>query len=178
MSVDLQPEPVQTEPDFVQYEVVDRVATIWLNRPEVKNCVNWTLLQQFGEALERAERDPDVRVVLIRGRGHTFCAGADLKMLDAEFLGTTNNSVEIAQVSARIWGRAFSLAKPTVAVVEGYAVAGGFELMISCDFAVVADDAKIGDYHIRRALFGGAGLELIGEDAAFLTKAMLFARPA
>jgi enoyl-CoA hydratase len=44
-----------------------------------------------------------------------------------------------------------------VAVVEGYAVAGGFELMISCDFAVVADDAQIGDYHIRRALFGGAG---------------------
>ena len=124
MSVDLQPEPVRTEPEFVQYEVANRVATIWLNRPEVKNCVNWTLLQQFGGALERAEQDPDVRVVLIRGRGPRF-AGADLKMLDAEFLGTTNNSVEIAQVSARIWGRAFNLAKPTVAVVEGYAVAAG-----------------------------------------------------
>src|SRR6201993_18985 len=135
MSVDLQTEPVRTEPEFVQYEVADRVATIWLNRPEVKNCVNWALLQQFGERLEQAERDPDVRVVLIRGRGPTFCAGADLNMLDSEFLGTTNNSVEIAQVSARIWGRAFSLAKPTVAVGEGYAVAGGVELMISSDFA-------------------------------------------
>ena len=157
MSVDVHRETVRTEPEFVQYEVADQVATLWLNRPEVKNCVNWALLEQMGEALDRAERDPEVRVVLIRGRGHTFCAGADLKMLDSEFLGTTNNSVEIAQVSARIWGRAFTLAKPTVAVVEGYAVAGGFELMISCDFAVVADDAKIGDYHIRRALFGGAG---------------------
>src|SRR5205807_6039639 len=78
-------------------------------------------------------------------------------MLDAEFLGTTNNSVEIAQVSAKTWVKAFELQKPTVAVVEGYAVAGGFELMISCDFAVVADDARIGDFHIRRALFGGAG---------------------
>jgi enoyl-CoA hydratase len=104
MSVDLQREPVRTGSEFVQYEVTDRVATIWLNRPEVKNCVNWALLQQFGEALEQAERDPDVRVVLVRGRGHTFCAGADLKMLDADFLGTTNNSVEIAQVSARIRG--------------------------------------------------------------------------
>ena len=47
--------------------------------------------------------------------------------------------------------------QPTIAVVEGYAVAGGFELMISCDFAIAADDAKIGDFHIRRALFGGAG---------------------
>jgi len=157
MSLSLDAEAVRTQPEFVQYETADQVATIWLNRPEVRNCVNWDLLQQFGEALERAERDQDVRVVLIRGRGNTFCAGADLNMLDAEFLGTTNNSVEIAQVSARIWGRAFNLQKPTVAVVEGYAVAGGFELMISCDFAVVADDAKIGDFHIRRALFGGAG---------------------
>ena len=144
-----------TEP--IQYEVADQVATIWLNRPEVKNCVNWALLTQLGEALDRAEDDPDVRVVLIRGRGNTFCAGADLNMLDSEFLGTTNNSVKIAQVSARTFDKAFNLSKPTIAVVEGYAVAGGFELMISCDFAVVSDDARIGDFHIRRALFGGAG---------------------
>src|SRR6476620_10835686 len=143
--------------EVIEYEAADGVATIWLNRPQVKNCVNWALLTQLGAALERAEADDAVRVVLIRGRGGTFCAGADLNMLDAEFLGTTNNSVRIAQVSARTFDRAFNLAKPTVAVVEGYAVAGGFELMISCDFAVVSDDAKIGDFHIRRALFGGAG---------------------
>src|SRR5919206_1403528 len=143
--------------EYVQYEVEDGVATIWLNRPEVMNCVNWGLLTQLGQALERAEADDAVRVVLIRGRGNTFCAGADLNMLDAEFLGTTNNSVRIAQVSARTFDRAFNLAKPTVAVVEGYAVAGGFELMISCDFCIAADDARIGDFHIRRALFGGAG---------------------
>jgi enoyl-CoA hydratase/carnithine racemase len=143
--------------EFIQYEVAGGVATIWFNRPEVRNSVNWELLMQLGAALDRAEDDDEVRVVLIRGRGRTFCAGADLNMLDAEFLGTTNASVKIAQVSARTFDRAFNLAKPTVAVVEGYAVAGGFELMISCDFAVVADDAKIGDFHIRRALFGGAG---------------------
>jgi enoyl-CoA hydratase/carnithine racemase len=143
--------------EVVQYEVEDGVATIWLNRPEVKNCVNWDLLTRLGAALDRAEDDANVRVVLIRGRGHTFCAGADLNMLDSDFLGTTTNSVKIAQVSARTFDRAFNLSKPTVAVVEGHAVAGGFELMISCDFAIAADDAKIGDFHIRRALFGGAG---------------------
>jgi enoyl-CoA hydratase len=147
---------VATE-EVIQYEVEGGVATIWLNRPEVKNCVNWALLTGLGELLDRAEEDDDVRVVVIRGRGHTFCAGADLNMLDSEFLGTTNNSVKIAQVSARTFDRAFNLSKPTVAVVEGYAVAGGFELMISCDFAIAADDARIGDFHIRRALFGGAG---------------------
>src|SRR5918911_4041434 len=143
--------------EVIQYEVEDGVATIWLNRPEVMNCVNWGLLTQLGEALDRAEDDDRVRVVLIRGRGNTFCAGADLNMLDSQFLGTTNASVKIAQVSARTYDRAFNLAKPTIAVVEGFAVAGGFELMISCDFAIAAQDAKIGDFHIRRALFGGAG---------------------
>ena len=77
MSVQLQAEPVGVEPEFVQYEVADRVATIWLNRPEVKNCVNWGLLQQFGDALERAERDPrragradpGPRAHVLRGRG-------------------------------------------------------------------------------------------------------------
>ena len=157
MSVQMQVEEAVVDTDVIQYEVSDGVATIWLNRPEVKNCVNWDLLMGLGAALERAEDDEDVRVVVIRGRGHTFCAGADLNMLDSQFLGTTNNSVKIAQVSARTFDRAFNLAKPTVAVVEGHAVAGGFELLISCDFCIAADDAKIGDYHIRRALFGGAG---------------------
>jgi enoyl-CoA hydratase/carnithine racemase len=146
-----------TEQEFVQYEVADGVATLWLNRPEVKNCVNWQLLTQLGAALDRAEEDDDVRVVLIRGRGNTFCAGADLNMLDSDFLGTTNASVKIAQVSARTYDHAFNLAKPTISVVEGHAVAGGFELLISTDFCIAADDAKIGDFHIRRALFGGAG---------------------
>src|SRR4051794_2087084 len=156
MSVQEQVENL-TEHGYIQYEVNDGIATIWLNRPEVKNCVNWELLIGLGAALDKAEEDPEAHVVVIRGRGNTFCAGADLNMLDSEFLGTSNNSVKIAQVSARTFDRAFNLAKPTIAVVEGYAVAGGFELMISCDFAIASDDARIGDFHIRRALFGGAG---------------------
>jgi enoyl-CoA hydratase len=143
--------------EVIQYEVNDGVATIWFNRPHVKNAVNWELLTGLGRLLDRAEDDDEARVVLIRGRGNTFCAGSDLNVLDSQFLGTTVNSVKIAQTSARTFDRAFNLAKPTIAVVEGFAVAGGFELMISCDFCVAAEDARIGDFHIRRALFGGAG---------------------
>jgi enoyl-CoA hydratase len=157
MAVQDQTSATSTTDDVIQYEVADGVATIWLNRPHVRNAVNWDLLMALGEALNRADEDDDARVVLIRGRGNTFCAGSDLNQLDAQFLGTTNSSVKIAQVSARTFDRAFNLGKPTIAVVEGYAVAGGFELMISCDFCIAADDAKIGDFHIRRALFGGAG---------------------
>src|SRR3954454_19915185 len=108
----------ETEAEYVQYEVADGVATLWLNRPEVKNCVNWALLTQLGAALQQGEEGVDVRVVLIRGRGRTFCAGGHLTMLDSQFLGTTNSSVKIAQVSARAFDRSFNLANPTIAVVE------------------------------------------------------------
>ena len=101
MSLEAQMNGATATEEFVQYEVADGVCTIWLNRPEVMNCVNWGLLTQLGAALDRAEADDAVRVVLIRGRGGTFCAGADLNMLDAEFLGTTNNSVRIGRASCR-----------------------------------------------------------------------------
>ncbi len=66
-------------------------------------------------------------------------------------------SLQLAIDSARTYDKIYNMGKPTIAAVEGYAVAGGFELMISCDFALAASEAKIGDFHIRRALFGGAG---------------------
>src|SRR3954451_17986541 len=134
--------------EYVQYEVADGVGTIWLNRPHVMNCVNWGLLTQLGEALDRAEADDDVRVVLIRGRGHTFCAGADLNMLDSQFLGSTNASVKIAQDSAKSYEHAFTLTKPTLSVVKAHAVAGCFELLISPDFCIAADATATGDFHI------------------------------
>ena len=143
--------------DPIQYEVNDHIATIWLNRPEVRNCVNWELLSQMAQRVEQAAEDPDVRVVLFRGRGHTFCAGADLRMLGSEFVGTSTASLKLAELSAKTYDRIQTMDKPTIAVVEGYAVAGGFELLISTDFALCADEAQIGDFHIRRALFGGCG---------------------
>ena len=146
-----------TTEETVQYEKSGAVVTIWLNRPHVKNCINWPTLTALAEAVDRAEKDEEARVVLFRGRGHTFCAGADLNMLGGEFLGTSAHSIELAQLSAKTYDHIYNLRKPTIAVVEGYAVAGGFELFISCDFALVADDAKIGDFHIRRGVFGGAG---------------------
>ena len=143
--------------ESVQYERNGPVVTIWLNRPHVKNCINWETLESIAAAVDYAEADADARVVLFRGRGHTFCAGADLNMLGGEFLGTSTASIELAQLSAKTYDHIYNLRKPTIAVVEGYAVAGGFELLISCDFALAADDARIGDFHIRRGVFGGAG---------------------
>ena len=146
-----------TDTEPIQYEVVDHVATIWLNRPHIKNAVNWDLLTQMAERVDEAAEDPDVRAVIFRGRGNTFCAGADLNMLSSEHLGTSRDSLRLANFSAKTYNTIQTMDKPTISVVEGYAVAGGFELVISTDFAIAEDNARIGDFHIKRALFGGCG---------------------
>jgi enoyl-CoA hydratase len=145
---------VETEP--IQYEVDGHVARIWLNRPHKRNSVSQQLLQELDEARIRAENDPEVRVIVIRGREGTFCSGFDLDELQGDFIGSSA-AYEIAQRSARICDSIFRSPKPSVAVLEGYTTAGGFEIMINCDFAIATEDAKIGDFHMRRALFGGAG---------------------
>src|SRR3954462_2545315 len=143
--------------EAIPEEVDGDVATIWPNRPHIRNAVNWDLLNQMAERVEQAATDDDVRVVLFRGRGGTFCAGADLNMLSSTHLGTSKTSLELANLSAKTYDRIHTMPKPTVAVIEGYAVAGGFELAISCDFAIIADEATIGAFHIPRALLGGCG---------------------
>jgi enoyl-CoA hydratase/carnithine racemase len=145
---------VEVEP--IQYEVVGHVAHIWLNRPHKRNSVSQQLLQELDEARIRAENDPQVRVMVIRGREGTFCSGFDLDELQGDFVGNSA-AYEIAQRSARICDSILKSPKPSVSVHEGYTTAGGFEIMINCDFSIAAEDAKIGDFHIRRALFGGAG---------------------
>jgi enoyl-CoA hydratase len=145
---------VETEP--IQYEVDEHVARIWLNRPHKRNSVSQQLLQELDEAVKRAEADDDVRVMVIRGREGTFCSGFDLDELQGDFIGRSS-AWEIAQRSARICDGIFRSPKPSVAVLEGHTTAGGFEIMINCDFAIASESALIGDFHMRRALFGGAG---------------------
>jgi enoyl-CoA hydratase len=145
---------VEVEP--IQYEVDGHVARIWLNRPHKRNAVSQQLLQELDEARQRAEDDPEVRVIVFRGREGTFCSGFDLDELQGDFIGRSG-AYEVAQRSARICDAIFKSPKPSVAVIEGYATAGGFEIMVNCDFAIAADDARLGDFHMKRALFGGAG---------------------
>jgi enoyl-CoA hydratase/carnithine racemase len=148
--------PVAVEVEPIQYEVDGHVARIWLNRPHKKNSVSQQLLQELDEAVQRADADPQVRVMVIRGREGTFCSGFDLDELQGDFIGKSQ-AWEIAQRSARICDGICRASTPSVSVLEGHTTAGGFEIMIISDFAIAADDAKIGDFHMRRALFGGAG---------------------
>ena len=146
------------EEDVIQYELADNgICVIWLNRPHKRNCVSPQLLRELEAAVDRAAEDKNALVVVFRGRGNTFCSGADLDLLVGPVLGESSDSLQLAIDSARCYDKIFNMRKPTIAAVEGYAVAGGFELAISADFLLCADECKIGDFHIRRALFGGAG---------------------
>ena len=145
---------VEVEP--IQYEVDGHIARIWLNRPHKRNSVSQQLLQELDEAVKRAEADDQVRVMVLRGRDGTFCSGFHLDELQSDFVGNTY-ALEIAQRSARVCDGIFNARKPSICVLEGYTTAAGFEIMINSDFAIAADDAQIGDFHMRRALFGGAG---------------------
>lgn len=145
---------VQT--DHVLLEKDGDVARVWLNRPHKKNAVTVELLHRLDEIIKEVDADPELKVLVLRGVQNQFCSGFDLDELLGDFVGTTN-AMDVGVLSAQVCDRLYSMNTPSVAVLEGYVTAGGFELMISCDFAIAADDAKIGDFHIRRALFGGAG---------------------
>jgi enoyl-CoA hydratase len=145
-----------TVEDDIQFECDGHVARVWLNRPWKRNSVNLAILKRLDEIITTVDNDPELRVLVLRGREGTFCSGFDLDELKSDYVGTSTGW-SVAVESARICDNLYQMKTPSVAVLEGYTTAGGFELMISCDFAIAADDALIGDFHIRRALFGGAG---------------------
>lgn len=136
----------------VEYETALPLATVWLNRPDARNAFDLPMLRALRRALARAERDPEVRAIVVRGRGDSFCVGADLSLLRSAV-----SWIELSRFVSHTYDRLTESRKVTIAAVHGYAVAGGFELMLACDFAVAAEDAKIGDGHIRNGLFGSAG---------------------
>lgn len=136
-------------------EVSDRVAGITLNRPEVLNALDLAAVQELESSVKDAERE-GAKVVLLRGAGGNFCAGADLKYL----FSILDKPLEMERFITQI-NRAFNALEefpgPVIAVVEGYALAGGFEMILSCDLAIASEDATLGDQHINFGLIPGGG---------------------
>lgn len=139
----------------VDFERDGHVARVWFNRVHRKNALTVAVLARIEQIAAEVDADPELRVMVLRGRGGTFCSGFDLDDLQENFLG--KHSLEIAVLGAQACERIYSMRTPSVAVLEGYVTAGGFEMMLACDFAITAASAMIGDFHIRRGLIGGAG---------------------
>ena len=136
--------------DLVLSETRDRVLLITLNRPDARNSVNRDLAEQLGSALDKLDADPNLSVGVLTGAGKGFSAGMDLK---AFAQGGMPN----------IAGRGFagivekSCTKPLIAAVEGFALAGGLEIALSCDIVVAAKGARLGIPEVGVGLFAGAG---------------------
>lgn len=139
-------ESMATGPE-VTYEVVDHVAWVTINRPEVRNALNLAARDQWRAALERFEADADARVLVLTGAGdQSFCAGADLKEM-ADDVAQAPSVPPIDFIAQP--GRTIQLSKPTIAAVNGHALAGGFLLAQSCDLVVAAAHATFGITEIR-----------------------------
>jgi enoyl-CoA hydratase len=137
----------------VLFEREGRVARLTLNRPEALNAINDELPEQLRAAVERANADPEVHVIVLSGAGKAFCSGYDLKRF-AETPRPVPGSQDMPwdpmidyQLMSRYTACFMSLwrsLKPTVAKVHGHAVAGGSDIALCCDLVVMAEDAKIG----------------------------------
>jgi enoyl-CoA hydratase len=136
--------------DVVETETDGSVLVITINRPEVRNAVNTAVAVGIAAALDELDARDELAVGVITGAGSSFCAGMDL----AAFLAGERPQVE---------GRGFAgiverpPTKPLIAAVEGYAIAGGFEIVLACDLVVAAQDATFGLPEVRRGLLAGGG---------------------
>jgi methylglutaconyl-CoA hydratase len=132
---------------------------VTLNRPDRRNALSQGLIAALTEAFERAREDPAARVVILTGAGSSFCAGMDLAEL-AEMLAHTSGGHKHSESSvwddalrlAKLYELIYALPKPTVAAVNGAAVAGGAGLVTVCDLALAVPDAKLGYPEVRRGL--------------------------
>ncbi len=137
----------------VLWEQEGGVATITLNRPEVLNAVNDRMAEELLEALRRAEREPEVRCVVLTGAGRAFCAGQDLRAREGEFSYAQHVRTRYVPLISKIQ----SLEKPVVAAVNGVAAGAGASLALACDLRVAAEEAAFLQAFARIGLVPDSG---------------------
>jgi len=140
----------------VRYEVADGIARVTINRPERRNALSWDAMRGLHQALAAARADAAVRVVVLAGAGdEAFCAGADLGSMtghddpESDLLSVHESRGVLAQVFEALW----KLGKPTVARVQGFALAGGFGLALACDLVVASERARFGAPEVNVGLW-------------------------
>lgn len=139
--------------ETIIYEVDDHVATITLNRPQALNALSAQLLGELSQAMAEAERNSKVRVIILTGSEKAFAAGADIsEMATKDFIDVFTSDMFAEEIEAMLRVR-----KPIIAAVAGYALGGGCELAMMCDFIICADNAKFGQPEINLGVIAGIG---------------------
>ncbi|HCP00751.1 MAG: enoyl-CoA hydratase [Alphaproteobacteria bacterium] len=137
----------------IEAEINGHVGVIKLNRPKALNALCDALIAELGQALDEFEADDDIGCILLTGSETAFAAGADIK----EMAEKTYMDAYLADFITVGWERLVTCRKPVVAAVAGYALGGGCELAMMCDFIIAADNAKFGQPEITIGTIPGAG---------------------
>jgi methylglutaconyl-CoA hydratase len=135
--------------ELIQYQVKNRVAEIILNRPEKRNAFNAQLVLELKEALENAEKDEAVRLILLRANGKVFSAGADLGYLQTMMAYTEEQNIADSKALADLFKYIYEHPKVTIAQIEGHAIAGGCGLATVCDFSFIVPEAMMGYSEVK-----------------------------
>lgn len=139
--------------ETINVDVQDHVCLIKLNRPEALNALNTELLSELATALEDADTSDKVRCIVVTGSEKAFAAGADIKEMSEKSFVDVYSEDLFAKVSNRIT----AIRKPIIAAVSGYALGGGCELAMMCDFIIASDTAKFGQPEINLGVMPGMG---------------------
>ena len=157
-------------------EIKQDIGTIWLNRPEVRNAMNGEMIDEILEAIEVLNKNADVRIIVLRGKGKTFCSGADLNWMKEVVKYGYEQSVAESKVLASAFYKIYTSPKPTIALVHGAAIGGANGLLAACDYVYTADDTVFSLSEVKIGLVPAAispyVLKRVGEFAAkelFLT---------
>ncbi len=162
-----------------------QVARIVLNRPKIHNAFDSTMIGELDDAFEKIQKDAAVRVVILTGKGESFCAGADInwlrEIIDYSFEQNLKESLELAELLHKI----YMLPKPSIAMVNGTAIGGGNGFLSACDIAVASNEAIFGLSEVKIGLVPAAispyVIRRIGESKArefFLTGRRISAKEA
>jgi enoyl-CoA hydratase/carnithine racemase len=139
--------------EFVRLEVKDGIGTIRLERPPM-NALNTQVQEELRAAAAAATADAEVRAVIVYGGEKVFAAGADIKeMADMSYVDMAGRAADLSSALGAI----ARIPKPVVAAITGYALGGGCELALACDWRIVAEDAKLGQPEIKLGIIPGAG---------------------
>jgi enoyl-CoA hydratase len=145
----------------VLLDISDGIATVTLNRPEVRNALSGEVLQLLPELMSTAEADDNVAVIVLTGADPAFCSGLDLDELGSTATnpGTGGSADAPRRSGAR--GPFPRMTKPLIGAINGVAVTGGFELALNCDFLIASELAKFGDTHARVGVMPAWGLTVL-----------------
>jgi methylglutaconyl-CoA hydratase len=134
---------------LVEYSIKERVGYITLNRPDKRNALSYELIRELKENFIRAEKDPEIKVVVLNAKGESFCAGADLAYLQQLQNFSYDENLTDSNHLKDLFLKIYSLKKVVIAQVQGHALAGGCGLANVCDFTFAVPEAKFGYTEVK-----------------------------